>query len=294
MLSFSTPKKLYPLLERPIAGDDPKSLLIHEFDLATRAYTGVHYRYPLDARGTNIGDFILYSPREGLVIERDGTQGDLGGFKRIHEVELREAGTNVAKEARVDLMRIPDRTGSASPASPATSAWAASSPSPSSPSRVWEPGQPWRVRAVLVLQVGAVVRAGDRGIGEAREVAEQEDRADSWELPVHAEQGAEIEGLNVGAVLKPVAGNCAAKRGNEDFRAEGAVLELGARVDLGLDVVAYLFGIGPAQPGIGMRSARATAIVLDVGGDEIEQLLYRRYDLGVDQPLLSGERDRHR
>jgi glycerophosphoryl diester phosphodiesterase len=108
MALSSDGNKLYPLLERPIAGDDPKSLLIHEFDLATRSYTGVQYRYPLDARGTNIGDFILYNRREGLVIERDGTQGDLNGFKRIYKIGLGEAGATVAKEELVDLMRIPD------------------------------------------------------------------------------------------------------------------------------------------------------------------------------------------
>ena len=37
--------------------------------------------YPLDPRGTNIGDFIMYDDKHGLVIERDNSQGDLTGFK---------------------------------------------------------------------------------------------------------------------------------------------------------------------------------------------------------------------
>lgn len=100
--------KLYPLLERPLAGDDAKTLLIHEFDVARRAYTGKQFSYRLDARGTNIGDFVLYNRDEGLVIERDGTQGDLNGFKKIFRVALGRAGEYVSKHEAVDLLRIKD------------------------------------------------------------------------------------------------------------------------------------------------------------------------------------------
>lgn len=100
--------KLYPLLERPLAGDDAKTLLIHEYDLTRKVYTGNQYKYVLDARGSNIGDFVLYNNDEGLVIERDGTQGDLNGFKRIFKVELGHAGTAVRKQELVDLLRIKD------------------------------------------------------------------------------------------------------------------------------------------------------------------------------------------
>src|SRR5215468_1999754 len=65
-------KKLLPLLEQPLTGADPKTLLIHEFDIESRDYTGQRYLYPLDPRGTNIGDFIMYDDKHGLVIERVG------------------------------------------------------------------------------------------------------------------------------------------------------------------------------------------------------------------------------
>lgn len=100
--------RLYPLLELPLAGQDGKTLLIHEFDLATKAYTGRQFTYTLDAPGTNIGDFILYNAGEGIVIERDGSQGDLGGFKRLFQVRLGAPGAAVAKTELVDLMRIRD------------------------------------------------------------------------------------------------------------------------------------------------------------------------------------------
>ncbi len=67
-------KTLLPMLEQPLVGDDPSALLIHEFDIATARYTGRQWRYPLDPRGTAIGDFVLFSRRRGLVIERDGSE----------------------------------------------------------------------------------------------------------------------------------------------------------------------------------------------------------------------------
>ncbi len=111
-------RKLYPLLERPLAGDDPRALLIHEFDVRHRHYTGRQFRYPLDARGTNIGDFILTDRWHGLVIERDGTQGDLNGFKQIFRITLQGDGEAVDKQPLVDLMKIADPYGISQPAQP--------------------------------------------------------------------------------------------------------------------------------------------------------------------------------
>lgn len=103
--------KLYPLLELPLTGQDAKILLISEFDVATKRYTGVQYRYVLETRGTNIGDFTLYSPAEGIVIERDGTQGDVNGFKKLYGIKLGAAGSAVAKTELVDLINIADPSG---------------------------------------------------------------------------------------------------------------------------------------------------------------------------------------
>ena len=100
--------KLYPLLEVPLDGDDSKTLLIHEFDLKSNKYTGVQYKYPLEAAGNHIGEFILNSPDHGIIIERDGTQGNLNGFKRIYEVNPGAAGAPLVKRLAVDLMKLSD------------------------------------------------------------------------------------------------------------------------------------------------------------------------------------------
>lgn len=100
-------KSLLPLLEKPLVGSPNRALLIHEFDLASKKYTGKRYTYPLDEKASAIGDFIMYSKRKGLIIERDGTQGDLNGFKRVFEVTLKEDGT-VNKTSKVDLLKLMD------------------------------------------------------------------------------------------------------------------------------------------------------------------------------------------
>lgn len=106
-------KKLLPLLEKSIEGAGEKTLLIHEFDIESGAYTGVRWEYTLDEKGTNIGDFALIEAGRGLVLERDGTQGDLGGFKALFQVRLPEGGGPVEKELLVDLMHVadPDKLG---------------------------------------------------------------------------------------------------------------------------------------------------------------------------------------
>ncbi|MDF3834625.1 esterase-like activity of phytase family protein, partial [Cupriavidus basilensis] len=104
-------KKLYPLLELPLTGHDGKTLLISEFDIAKRQYTGVQYKYKLDDKGTNIGDFILYNATEGIIIERDGSQGDLNGFKKLFQVTLGRPGEYVGKTELANLMKLRDPAG---------------------------------------------------------------------------------------------------------------------------------------------------------------------------------------
>ncbi len=101
-------EKLLPLLEKPLVGSDTNNLLIHEFDLASKSYTGTKFQYPLNEKATAIGDFIMFSHTRGLIIERDGSQGDLNGFKAVYEVELDQNQELVAKNPNVDLLKIND------------------------------------------------------------------------------------------------------------------------------------------------------------------------------------------
>jgi glycerophosphoryl diester phosphodiesterase len=102
--------KLYPLLEKPL-DNVGKKLLISEFDLFTQQYTGTTCKYALDARGSSIGEFQQYAPGRGLIIERDGTQGDLAGWKRIFQITMPAGGGDVTKTQVLDLNLIPDPSG---------------------------------------------------------------------------------------------------------------------------------------------------------------------------------------
>jgi glycerophosphoryl diester phosphodiesterase len=112
-------RTLFPLLELPLVGDPAGVLRIHAFDIRTCRYTGRRFAYPLDARGTNIGDFVLFNDKEGLIIERDGSQGSLTGFKAIFQVRLPEGPSgSLAKELLVDLLDIADPDEISLPAQP--------------------------------------------------------------------------------------------------------------------------------------------------------------------------------
>jgi len=92
----------------------------------TREWTGNSWFYPIEDDGHAIGDFNMIDETRGLVIERDGGQGDAelackdgnnencfkkpATFKRIYMIDM--AGVNngeaVKKVAYIDLMDIKD------------------------------------------------------------------------------------------------------------------------------------------------------------------------------------------
>jgi hypothetical protein len=85
-------KTLYPMLEGSLTTDpDQRRLIINEFDLGTRQYTGKQWFYRLDAEistGQAIGDFTEVTKDTFLVIERDGQQGEPAQFKKVFSVNL--------------------------------------------------------------------------------------------------------------------------------------------------------------------------------------------------------------
>lgn len=107
-------RTLRPLLEQPLVGAARGELLLFELDLETRRF-GPTRRYPLDPRATAIGDLQLLRDGRGLVLERDDSEGDLQGFKRLFLVELGPPGEPVKKTELLDLLSIPDPDGVAPP-----------------------------------------------------------------------------------------------------------------------------------------------------------------------------------
>lgn len=99
-------KYLYPLLEKPLSNDSTGQLIMSQFDLETKQYTGKYYLFSLDSKASAIGDFQLFSPTEGIIIERDDTENNLGGYKKLIKVKLGEIGQTIQREEIVDLMDL--------------------------------------------------------------------------------------------------------------------------------------------------------------------------------------------
>jgi hypothetical protein len=128
--------KLYALLEGPLWNaaakanetvDGKTALRVLEFDVQKKAWTGRHWKYPLEAGHHAIGDFNMVDATTGLVIERDNGEGtadkacpagekrsdcfhDLAKFKRVYKIDMTEAnvGQAVRKVGYIDLMAIQD------------------------------------------------------------------------------------------------------------------------------------------------------------------------------------------
>jgi glycerophosphoryl diester phosphodiesterase len=111
-------RTLIPMLEKPLIGAPTDHTTAFAFDTRTGGYTGERWLYPYQPKGTSIGDFQLLDKRDGLVLERDNSQGDLTGFKGIEEVTLGAPGTTMAKREDANLLDIADPANISLPAQP--------------------------------------------------------------------------------------------------------------------------------------------------------------------------------
>ncbi len=140
------------------------------------------------------------------------------------------------------------------------------------------------------------------GLGVVGEVV----GGDAGELLLGESQGAEVEALDLGAVLHVVAGDDAAEGGDEGLGIDGVVLQqgggqvgvggAGGRLhgrghDLGFEVEADGAGVGGALGGVGGFLAGAGGVVIGVEGDEAEELLDVGGGVGAAEVLLLGEGD---
>ena len=102
---------LLPLLEKPLVGGPSRTLFIHPYHLPSKRFTGARVSMQLDPRGTAVGDFAMYSPTRGMVIERDSSQGRLDGFKAVFEVEFDWEASRGEKRRHIDLQKLADPHG---------------------------------------------------------------------------------------------------------------------------------------------------------------------------------------
>ncbi len=114
--------KLYALLEGPVLTDaNPNRLLIQEFDIATKQYTGNIFFYRMSAPNHAIGDMTAINDHEFIVIERDNGQGSVSDprfssparSKKLYKIDINQLDSEgfVKKELIADLMNIADPLG---------------------------------------------------------------------------------------------------------------------------------------------------------------------------------------
>jgi hypothetical protein len=113
--------KLYTLLEGPLTTDPKQNrLIISEFDLQTKQYTGKTFSYKLNTSFPNraIGDMTAINDHEFIVIERDNGQGDASNpaftsparSKKLYKIDINQVDQDgfVKKELLADLLNIAD------------------------------------------------------------------------------------------------------------------------------------------------------------------------------------------
>ena len=113
---------LYALLEGPVLSDaNPNRLLIQEFDIAAKEYTGNVFAYRMSAPNHAIGDMTAINDHEFIVIERDNGQGSVSDprftsparSKKLYKIDIDQLDSEgfVKKELIADLMNITDPLG---------------------------------------------------------------------------------------------------------------------------------------------------------------------------------------
>jgi glycerophosphoryl diester phosphodiesterase len=102
-LGFTPDGRLIAALEKGLVGDAGHRTWFQAYDPKGRKWTGERWAYPLDARAISVGEIAMLDGTHGFAIERDGTQGDPKGFKRIFRFTL---GPTVAKRPAADLLDL--------------------------------------------------------------------------------------------------------------------------------------------------------------------------------------------
>lgn len=99
-------KYLYPILEKPLKDELNNRLIISEFDIAQKKYTGQIYYFELNSKASAIGDFQLFKDQQGIIIERDDSENNLGGYKKLIQIKLQKPNELVERQDLVNLMDI--------------------------------------------------------------------------------------------------------------------------------------------------------------------------------------------
>jgi hypothetical protein len=101
-------RTLYPILEGPLAGDDPLKRVVFEFDVSDRRFTGRKWTYTMSRPGTLVSDATVLDRDHIIVLERDNNQGPAAEWKRAFLIRTPGRQANLEKRQILDLLNIRD------------------------------------------------------------------------------------------------------------------------------------------------------------------------------------------
>ena len=106
-------RRLRPLLEGTVTGDEPGVLRLLSYDIAQRRYAPGFAKLRLESPGNAIGDLTAIGQHRFLLVERDNEQGAAARLKAVYLLDDRDRDRDgfVDKRLLVDLLAVPDPQG---------------------------------------------------------------------------------------------------------------------------------------------------------------------------------------
>ncbi|MDQ3630553.1 MAG: esterase-like activity of phytase family protein, partial [Actinomycetota bacterium] len=109
-------RRLYPVLEGPVTGDDPTVRRVAEFDLERSRYTGRRWDYRVADASFLVSDFTALSKERFVALERDNFEGVAAQHKKAFVTTIDRPGGVLPKRQVLDLLDIADPTRISEPA----------------------------------------------------------------------------------------------------------------------------------------------------------------------------------
>jgi hypothetical protein len=103
-------RTLYPTLEQSVAGDDPTTRRMYEFDIRSLRYASVRRTYRIGDPSWSVSDLTALDNHRLIALERDGTQAVTTGHKQGFVIDVRrtDASGALVKREVVDLENLRD------------------------------------------------------------------------------------------------------------------------------------------------------------------------------------------
>ena len=113
-------RRLHPVLEGAVTGDDPHVRRVYEFDIRRGRYTGRVLRYRVNDPSFLVSDFTALDSGRFIALERDNLEGVEARHKRAFVVDprRRRADGALLKRRVVDLLDVADPRRISLPARP--------------------------------------------------------------------------------------------------------------------------------------------------------------------------------